>query len=135
MRGRTSGCSGQSAARPGGELERDATKMPPPCELRLTAGALATRRRFDLPRRRFRRFGANLHFLDWSLAAQESKAPRLEIDDRTIAKRSPEEADWISAIAAADPGGSEALASFRDSLLEKVRSVTYAESRAAQRDA
>ena len=66
-------------------------------------------------------------YLDWSLTAQELKATRLEIDDRIIIKRSLEEADWIAAIAAADPAGNEALAVFRDSLLEKLRSPTYAE--------
>lgn len=66
-------------------------------------------------------------FLDWSLTAQELKATRLEIDDRIIMKRSLEETNWIAAIAAADPAGNAALAVFRDSLLEKLRSPTYAE--------
>ena len=101
--------------------------MTPLNDLRLTAGALAPD-------------GGSIYldgvsggskpiriFLDWSLAAQELKATRLDIDDRIILKRSLEEADWIVAIAAADTAGNESLAAFRDNLLEKVRSPTYAE--------
>lgn len=68
-------------------------------------------------------------YLDWSLAAQEAKATSLEIDRQSIAKRSPEEAAWIAAIAAADTGGDAALALFRASLLEKLRSPAYAQGK------
>jgi hypothetical protein len=65
-------------------------------------------------------------YLDWSFAAQEFSATSLTVNDRPIAKRSPEEAEWVAEIASADSGGNETLASLRDTLLEKVRSATYA---------
>src|SRR6185369_12053772 len=40
--------------------------------------------------------------LDWSIAAQKEKRTSLRIDDRQLAKRSPEEDAWISVIAAAE---------------------------------
>lgn len=70
-------------------------------------------------------------YLDFSHYAQASNLTTLDVDGRTLAKGSQDEAEWLAMIAAADTAAHASLPVIRDNLLDKVRSPIYTGSRAS----